>query len=329
MPLSAEIENRPQAITVSPASVVEIYGFMSTARRDGGSPLAGEELLSRIRGFWTDLDDQSGTECTPAFDELLVYAATDGALTAESPAPFLSRLRDLTTRDVGPLLLRTERADVRAIVERHLAILRRDARRRAQYVALIEDVWAAIRERWETVGLQRVRARAAQLQALIDRGVPFPSLLPPKHIALRPYFRPLLEEAVREGRLTVAVGFFGSGQLIYDLPGTLLLGIRISAADPAEEARRRTKGLSERFRALGDPTRLAMAAYLAEQAATVSELADAFDLAQPTVSAHVRGLREAELVESERVDGRTRYRIAEADLDGLFDAAKKRLFFAD
>lgn len=54
------------------------------------------------------------------------------------------------------------------------------------------------------------------------------------------------------------------------------------------------------FAALADPTRRAMLARLAEGEATVSELAAPFDLAQPTISKHLRVLEEAGLVEQAR-----------------------------
>jgi DNA-binding transcriptional ArsR family regulator len=54
------------------------------------------------------------------------------------------------------------------------------------------------------------------------------------------------------------------------------------------------------FSALADPTRRAMLARLARGEATVSELAEPFDLAQPTISKHLRVLEEAGLVEHSR-----------------------------
>lgn len=58
-----------------------------------------------------------------------------------------------------------------------------------------------------------------------------------------------------------------------------------------EEAR-----LTEVFSALADPTRRAILARLAQGDATVSELAEPFGLAQPTISKHLRILEEAGLI---------------------------------
>jgi DNA-binding transcriptional ArsR family regulator len=54
------------------------------------------------------------------------------------------------------------------------------------------------------------------------------------------------------------------------------------------------------FSALADPTRRAMLARLAEGEATVSELAEPFGLAQPTISKHLRVLEEAGLIQQGR-----------------------------
>ncbi len=54
------------------------------------------------------------------------------------------------------------------------------------------------------------------------------------------------------------------------------------------------------FSALADPTRRAMLARLAKGEATVSELAEPFGLAQPTISKHLRVLEEAGLIQRGR-----------------------------
>lgn len=58
--------------------------------------------------------------------------------------------------------------------------------------------------------------------------------------------------------------------------------------------------LSSVFGALADPTRRAMLARLAKGEATVSELAEPFELAQPTISKHLRVLESAGLIQTAR-----------------------------
>ena len=57
-----------------------------------------------------------------------------------------------------------------------------------------------------------------------------------------------------------------------------------------------TDQLSETFAALGDPTRLAIVARLADGDATVKELAEPFDVSLPAISRHLKVLERAGLI---------------------------------
>ncbi len=81
--------------------------------------------------------------------------------------------------------------------------------------------------------------------------------------------------------------------------------------------------MNDVYKALAHPVRRKILALLRERAHTAGELADAFDLAKPTLSGHFAVLREAGLVDSDR-DGTTIiYRlnlsVAEEALSGLME----------
>jgi DNA-binding transcriptional ArsR family regulator len=57
-----------------------------------------------------------------------------------------------------------------------------------------------------------------------------------------------------------------------------------------------TDELSEAFAALGDPTRLAIVARLAEGDATVKQLAEPFSVSLPAISRHLKVLERAGLI---------------------------------
>jgi DNA-binding transcriptional ArsR family regulator len=90
---------------------------------------------------------------------------------------------------------------------------------------------------------------------------------------------------------------FGKG-LYFEFPGCTLIGIGVASA--VDEARARAEQVTRRLRALADPTRFAIFDYLKSGPTTVGDIAGAFSLAQPTVSIHVKRLREAGLVTSVR-----------------------------
>jgi ArsR family transcriptional regulator, arsenate/arsenite/antimonite-responsive transcriptional repressor len=82
-----------------------------------------------------------------------------------------------------------------------------------------------------------------------------------------------------------------------------------------EEAR---EELAARFKALADPTRVAIVNRLAAaDEVCVCDLNTAFDLAQPTISHHLRILREAGLVDATRRGTWAYYRLVPDAIESL------------
>jgi len=76
--------------------------------------------------------------------------------------------------------------------------------------------------------------------------------------------------------------------------------------------------LARRFKALADPTRVAIANRLAGAGEVcVCELVAEFRLSQPTISHHLRVLREAGLVEVRRKGTWAYYRLVPEAVEGL------------
>jgi len=78
--------------------------------------------------------------------------------------------------------------------------------------------------------------------------------------------------------------------------------------------------LARGFKALGDPVRLRLLSLIAARAGgevCVCELTDAFTLTGPTISHHLKVLREAGLVECERRATWVYYRVVPARLAAL------------
>ena len=81
------------------------------------------------------------------------------------------------------------------------------------------------------------------------------------------------------------------------------------------------EALAARFKALADPARVAIVNRLAAaDEVCVCELNAALDLAQPTVSHHLRVLREAGLVESSRRGTWAFYRLVPEAIEQLREA---------
>jgi ArsR family transcriptional regulator len=94
-------------------------------------------------------------------------------------------------------------------------------------------------------------------------------------------------------------------------------------APPLERAA--AERLAAAFRALADPTRVAIVNRLSgAPEVCVCDLTDAFELSQPTISHHLRILREAGLIEVERRGTWAYYRLARQAVEalrGVFEVA--------
>ena len=76
--------------------------------------------------------------------------------------------------------------------------------------------------------------------------------------------------------------------------------------------------LAARFKALADPTRVAIVNTLStSDEVCVCNLTEAFELSQPTISHHLKILREAGLVESSRRGTWAYYRLVSEAVDAL------------
>ena len=79
--------------------------------------------------------------------------------------------------------------------------------------------------------------------------------------------------------------------------------------------------LAAQFKALADPTRVAIVNRIAGAGELcVCVLTDEFELSQPTISHHLRVLREAGLVEASRRGTWAYYRLRREAIDGLREA---------
>ncbi len=93
----------------------------------------------------------------------------------------------------------------------------------------------------------------------------------------------------------------------------LCCGPSTTPLDPAE-----AELLAARFKALADPARVAILNRLASaDEVCVCDFVAAFDLSQPTISHHLKVLREAGLVESSRRGTWAFYRLVPDAVDAL------------
>ncbi len=265
-------------------------------------------LLTRVDGMWGPDEHMS----CGGFMELMVLAHEGGLLFSTDAAELLDRLADLCAappRTPEELLLLSETDEDRRVILRRLELLHHSPDLRRRYVDLVRDMWEAVRAEWERSGRGAVEVAVAIRRELEAKGADW-------HEVARSEcdFGDLLDRTVANlepgGELVVVPAFFNHIGLLVDLPGVVVVGVRTDTT--GAQARARTEALARRLKAISDPTRLAMLDALRSGPRTVTEIALAFALAQPTVSNHVKVLRDAGLVSDVR-DGTRRQLVVEHD----------------
>jgi DNA-binding transcriptional ArsR family regulator len=259
------------------------------------------DLHERVRSMWGPGEE---TSCG-GFLELMALAHHGGLLFSTDADALIERLDGLCTTlpaDPDHLPLESETPEDRAAVLARLALLRESPELRRTYVAMVRDMWAAIRPDWEQSGRRAVEVAVAARSDLGAKGADW-------HEVARSEcdVGELLERTAAalgpDGEVVVVPAFYTHKGLLVDLPGVVVVGVRTD--NTGAQARARTEALARRLKAISDPTRLAMLDALRNGPRTVSQIAAAFSLAQPTVSNHVKVLRDAGLVSDQR-DGTKR-----------------------
>jgi DNA-binding transcriptional ArsR family regulator len=271
-------------------------------RFDVIGPKQAERTAERLRSFW-------GDGVSGGAGELVVLADYAGLLFATSLDKILDDL-PVPPEDLSGVGLRVESPDDRRHFIERLTRLQREPDVRRRYAAILRDLWEPMRPEWESKGLPEVLSIGKRAAQRLELGAPLPEVVPSIATVSRKKaeWRALIDGAAESGRLALIPGYFGGSWSIWDLPQHVVVSFS-AGADPLADAKSSGQRLAPRLRALGDPTRLSILLYLAERATSVGEVARRFELAQPTVSAHLRALRGAGLVTGTRSDGRTVYRV--------------------
>jgi DNA-binding transcriptional ArsR family regulator len=269
------------------------------------------ELVRRVGSLW---DDGSHV-----FSELLVLADLSGHLFDLDPGALFDDLVEPLPGG-GELPLRSETPAEAAVIRDRLRRLAADAGLRRRYVGVLREVWGLIEDRWRREGLTAVQAAARVLGERAARASEVLAVVPDLVHSGRE-LREFAEEAFRRGDVVFSPTYFGSWYLVMDLPHEVLIGAGSDPAARAAARRQEMELLAGQLRALADASRLAILAHLAETPLTVTDLVRVLQLAQPTVSGHLRLLREAGLVRPQRLAGRTEYTVERARLGEILKAA--------
>jgi ArsR family transcriptional regulator, arsenate/arsenite/antimonite-responsive transcriptional repressor len=304
------------ASVVGPSLALDLSWALHTAWKDPLPPAQVEvsalytarpALIEAVRGFWND-----DLVC---FTELEVVASWAGALEVVEFDALASQLSAAVDTVPDDLSIESETARDHAIVRDRLAELRRSASRRRRWLGLFAQVWEELDEPWRRNGVPRVERVVGDARRRLERGDEWTSIVGFQCDLFQSHL-PGIVERHRAGRplMVVPCAFFGKA-LYVETARCIVVGVGVAGVDAASRAR--TAEMARRLRAVADPTRLAMLDFLADGTHTVGDIARSFSLAQPTVSSHVKHLREAGLVRAERRGARIEVSLDREAVEGL------------
>jgi ArsR family transcriptional regulator, arsenate/arsenite/antimonite-responsive transcriptional repressor len=254
------------------------------------------DLAERASQLWSDVPLSCG-----GFMELEIIAHHGGLLFSADGDALVGRLAELCATVPVDYELASETDEDRAVLLERLRRLHDSADLRSRYVALIADVWAAVQGTWDGRGRHAVEAALAGRRDQVARGAPWEEVARSECHGF-PIAPRLVARLGPDDEVAVVPAYFTHKGLIFDLPGVVVIGVRADAT--GAQARSRTAQLARRLKTISDPTRLAILDALRSGPRTVSELATTFSLAQPTVSNHVKLLRDAGLIANASDRGR-------------------------
>lgn len=272
-----------------------------------------EDLADRVRNFWNDSEET-------CFTEMQVLAQHAGAIGTTDAGELWSAIEHAVATVPFDLAMPSETPEEREIYLARFRRLRESPAFLRSYLDLLEEVWAPVNDMWQQA-LPIIEEAGRQVVSQYERGRSLDQLIPAGCDILDERLPGILADVeVGQPLLFVPCLFFGSCMYM-EVDGFVVIGVGVGQGDVL--ARARTESVARRLKAVADPTRLAILHSLATAPSTVGELAVLFRLAQPTVSMHVKVLRESGLVRSERQGGRLRLSADSAAVELLLDELRQ------
>jgi DNA-binding transcriptional ArsR family regulator len=317
------VASRTKAVRATPSLATDLSWLLSVAASPSmqtrypklAEMFRGrEDLAERVRTFWDD-----GAE-EPGFTEMQVLVQQAGAVSTTDPAALWGAIEAAVPTVPLDLPMPSESPEDREIFLDRFRRLQESPELLRSYLDLLREVWAPIDELWQQA-LPVIEEAGRHLLAQYERGQSLETFIP-KGCDILDARLPEILATVEAGKplLFVPCLFFGTSMYI-EVGDLVIIGTGVGQGDTL--ARARTESVARRLKAVADPTRLALLHSLATAPSTVGELAVLFRLAQPTVSMHIKVLRQNGLVRSERHDGRVRLSADAAAVELLLDELRQ------
>lgn len=286
------------------------------------------ELVRALRGFGRDhgLDQVS---LVP-----ILLAARYGFERDRDPERFLREfpglpqrfLRDGWAPDAsgeaqsGPEGIETMQAAIAGLAEHDLAAPLRD---------LLDHLWKALGPSWLRDGRPAVERAVDEFRVAFERTGSVLESLPAHHFTRFEHLAAGIADAQARARVVVIPLYLAAtGGFNFLIDDVHYVGYGLQSESAFERTAVRVASLAQRSKALADPTRLmvlAMVGRFGGMQPSVGDLAEQIGVSQPTVSGHLKLLRDAGLVVVEKRGNKAYYTLDEPALRQLLEDVEATL----
>jgi len=236
----------------------------------------------------------------------LMYAAHEADCVLDDDLNRLfAWLADRPTKSAADHAMLTEPEPDRPAIAGRLRKLRENPRARDAYRSVLLEVWHLASDAWERRGRAVVAQACDAWKLRLNAGVPIEELVPPRHPLT--YADRLGFDDLFTHRAEFALSplyFCVSGGHVIDLDDYVSIAVPASDLLPVRKVRD-AAFVSDRLRVLAEPSRVQIVIQLLSAPSGVMDLARSLHMSQPTVSGHLKILRQAGLIQPRRFGTRT------------------------
>ena len=199
----------------------------------------------------------------------------------------------------------------------------------AELRELVTRLWEALSPAWQREGRETVEAAVAAFQVTFERTQSVLESLPPHHFTRFEQAAHGIRDREQRGRIVVIPLYFASsGGFNFQLDDGYYVGFGLQSETVFERTAQQVTSLAQRVKALADPTRLlalALVGRFSTMRMTVGDLAEQIGVSQPTLSGHLKLLREAGLVCVERHGNKSFYSLERDGVRQLLEELESTL----
>lgn len=278
---------------------------------------ADPSLAEAIRTFWKD-DQTKGAHDILHLACDFGYAADSGVerflgALSDLPAEALKRIstyyKDLEDKSEAD---REKHKTMLAQLEARFEHLNQ-AKVAKHYQSLVERLWQVLKPVWHREGKTSVDTACATFLENLRETDDVLSAIPKHHFTQFESSAKGIHDSQEKGKLRVIPLYFASsGGFNFEFEDFHYLGFGLQSEHYHNQIAQKVEAVALTLKALSDPTRLLLLTLIdrySNFSLTVSDLAKQLSVSQPTVSGHLKVLKEADLVTLEKRGNKSFYQL--------------------